>query len=146
MGQKMTYPNRLGLMGWLTGGRWGLERYLYVLHRFTGLGMLLYLFVHVLVTSARAFGRGPWERWMGIFESSPFLIGEFLVFVAFAFHAVNGLRLILIELGLAVGRPEEPIYPYRSSLNTQRPLVVVAMIVVAILVAMGGYEFLGLSH
>ncbi len=142
----MRYPNSLGLMGWLAGGRWGLERYLYVLHRLTGLGMLLYLCVHVLVTSARAFGRGPWERWMGIFESPLFVIGEFLVFVAFAFHAVNGMRLILIELGFAVGRPEEPIYPYRSSLNTQRPLVVVAMIVVAILVAMGGYEFLGLSH
>lgn len=83
---------------------------------------------------------------MGIFESPLFVIGEFLVFAAFAFHAVNGMRLILIELGFAVGRPEEPIYPYRSSLNTQRPLVVLAMIVVAILVAMGGYEFLGLSH
>ncbi len=142
----MRYPNRLGVMGWLAGGRWGIERYLYVLHRVTGLGMLLYLLVHVLVTSTRVFGRGPWERWMGIFESPLFVIGEFLVFAAFAFHAVNGMRLILIELGFAVGRPEEPIYPYRSSLNTQRPLVVIAMMFVAILVAMGGYEFLGLSH
>ena len=30
--------NRLGIWGWLGGGRWGWERYLYTLHRVTGLG------------------------------------------------------------------------------------------------------------
>ncbi len=83
---------------------------------------------------------------MGIFESPLFSFGEFFVFVAFAFHAINGVRLILIEMGFAVGKAEEPVYPYRSSLNTQRPLTVLAMIVVAILIAVGGYEFIGLTH
>lgn len=146
MAAHKNYSNRLGLMGWLGGGRWGIERYLYTLHRITGLGMLLYFVLHIIVTSSRLFGMDAWEKWMGFFKSPMFKFGEFLVFVAFAFHGINGIRLILIELGFAVGKAEEPIYPYRSSLNTQRPLMVIAMIVAAILIVAGGYEFLGLAH
>ena len=83
---------------------------------------------------------------MGIFSSPLFKIGEFLVYVAFAYHAINGIRLILIELGFSVGRAEEPVYPYKSSLNVQRPLMVAAMIVAAILIAAGGYDFFALTH
>jgi len=146
MAENKKYSNKLGLIGWLGGGKWGVERYLYTLHRITGLGLLLYFILHIFVTSSRVFGMSAWEKWMGFFGSPVFAFGEFLVYLAFAFHAVNGVRLILIELGFAVGKAEEPVYPYRSSLNTQRPLMVVAMIIVIILIAAGGYEFLGLTH
>jgi len=146
MAKHKEYPNNLGIIGWLGGGRWGVERYLYTLHRITGLGILFYFILHIFVTSSRVYGMDTWEKWMGFFGSPVFAIGEFLVFVAFAFHAVNGIRLILIELGFAVGKAEEPIYPYKSSLNTQRPLMVAAMIVAVILIAAGGYEFFGLTH
>ena len=56
----------------------------------------------------------------------------------FAFHALNGLRLILIELGFAVGKAEEPVYPYRSSLNVQRPLMIVVMVIAAVVILAGG--------
>jgi succinate dehydrogenase / fumarate reductase cytochrome b subunit len=140
------YPNKLGFWGWLGGGRWGIERYLYTLHRITGLGILFYFLLHIFVTSSRVFGMDVWEKWMGFFGSPLFKIGEFLVYIAFAYHAINGIRLILIELGFAVGKAEEPVYPYRSSLNMQRPLMVIAMIVAAVLAVAGGYQFFGLSH
>ena len=72
-------------------------------------------------------------------------VGEFLVFAAFAYHAMNGIRLVLVELGFAVGKPIEPVYPYKTSLNVQRPLLIVMMILAAIFLAAGGYEFLGLT-
>ncbi len=140
------YSNKLGLIGWLGGGRWGIERYLYTLHRITGLGILLYFILHIFVTCARVYGAEAWEKWMGIFGSPVFKIGEFLVFAAFAYHGINGIRLILIELGFAVGKAEEPIYPYKSSLNTQRPLMIAAMVVAAVLIAAGGYDFFTLTH
>lgn len=146
MAENRRYPNRLGLRGWLVGGRWGIERYLYILHRVTGLGLLLYLVLHIFVTAHRAYGQEAWEKAMRSFQHPVFKIGEFLVFVAFAFHALNGVRLILIELGFAVGRAEEPIYPYRSSLNTQRPLLVLVMVLAAVLIALGGYDFIALGH
>ena len=136
-----TYPNRLGLRGWLGGGRWGFERYLYTLHRLTGLGLLLYFVLHILLTSSRAFGQGAWAQAMGRVSGTFFLVGEYLVFAAFAFHAINGIRLVLVELGFGVGKPIEPVYPYRTCLHTQRPLAIVVMILAAAVIIWGGVDF-----
>jgi succinate dehydrogenase / fumarate reductase cytochrome b subunit len=135
------YPNRLKIWGWLGGGRWGPERYLYTLHRVTGLGLLAYFLLHILVTSQRALGQEAWEETMAGVTGPLFVFGEYLVFAAFAFHALNGVRLFLVELGIGVGKPIEPIYPYRTSLHVQRPLAIVMMVLAAILVVVGGLDF-----
>lgn len=136
------HPNALGIWGWLGGGRWGIERYAYALHRLTGLAILLYLVMHVFVTALRVRGVYLWEEGRFL-DSAPFKVGEFLVFAAFAYHAFNGVRLVLIELGFAVGRPFEPVYPYKTSLNVQRPLLVVMMLLAVVTLIAGGVEFLG---
>jgi succinate dehydrogenase / fumarate reductase cytochrome b subunit len=69
-------------------------------------------------------------------------VGEYLVFLAFAFHAVNGVRLALVELGIGIGKPIEPIYPYRTSVDEQRRLAIAAMVVAAVIAALGGVQFL----
>ncbi len=140
MAELKRHDNRLGIWGWLGGGRWGLERYAYALHRLTGLGILFYFLLHIVVTSLRAKGIYLWTE--GNFLHKPlFRVGEFLVFLAFAYHAFNGLRLVLVELGFAVGKPIEPVYPYRTSLNVQRPLLVAMMFLAGLLVVLGGAEF-----
>jgi len=140
------YDNRLGVAGWALGGRWGLERYAYTLHRITGLGILSYFLLHIFVTSTRVLGgREVWEAVMGFLHSPMFKIGEMLVYIAFCYHAFNGLRLVLIELGIMVGKPEEPIYPYKSSLNVQRPLLVVCMLLAGLFIVLGGYNFFKLT-
>jgi succinate dehydrogenase / fumarate reductase, cytochrome b subunit len=135
-------PNRLGIVGWLAGGRWGFERYMYTLHRLTGLGLLAYFLMHIFVTASRAFGESAWAAAMAKVKGPLFTVGEFLVFAAFAFHAVNGVRLVLAELGFAIGKPIEPVYPYRTSVNEQRPLAIGVMILAAILTIAGGIGFL----
>ena len=135
------HPNRLGIRGWVGGGRWGFERYLYTLHRLTGLGLLAYFLLHIFVTSARIAGPGPWKEMMESVEGPFFKFGEYLVFAAFAFHAVNGIRLGMIELGFAVGRPIEPVYPYATSVGRQRPLAIAVMLIAGVLAVWGGYNF-----
>jgi len=126
--ENKNHPNKIGVTGWLGGGRWGYERYLYSLHRITGLGLLFYFILHIFVTSSRAFGGEKlWNTLMGSVEAPLFKMGEFLVFAAFAIHGMNGIRLVLIELGFMVGKAEEPVYPYQSSLNIQRPLAIIVM-------------------
>jgi succinate dehydrogenase / fumarate reductase cytochrome b subunit len=139
--ESRTHPNRLGIRGWVGGGRWGFERYLYTLHRLTGLGLLTYFLMHIFVTSARAFGPEAWGRAMESVEGPAFKAGEYLVFAAFAFHAVNGIRLAMMELGFAVGRPIEPVYPYATSVGRQRPLALAAMLIAGVLAVWGGYNF-----
>ena len=134
-------PNRLGIWGWLGGGRWGYERYLYTLHRLTGLGLLAYFLLHIVVTSSRALSPERWKAAMDSVSGPIFVLGEYLVFVAFAFHAINGVRLAIVELGWGVGKPIEPVYPYRTSVDVQRPLAIAAMLLAAVLVVVGGLDF-----
>jgi succinate dehydrogenase / fumarate reductase cytochrome b subunit len=133
--------NNLGLLGWLSGGRYGAERYAYALHRLTGLGILAYFLMHIFVTGTRLGGPERWDSVIASLSSPVFKIGEFLVFLAFAYHAVNGIRLILVELGYLIGRPGLPSFPYNYSTLRQRPLFVVVMVIAAVLMIIGGADF-----
>ncbi len=139
------HNNRLGVWGWLGGGRWGIERYAYILHRLTGLGILLYLLMHTVVTSLRVRNIYLWTEG-GFFHQPIFRLGEFCVVAAFAFHAFNGIRLVLVELGFAVGKPIEPIYPYKTSVGVQRPLLIAVMVLALLFLLVGAYNFLGLAR
>lgn len=140
--ESRAHPNRLGIWGWIGGGRWGVERYLYALHRVTGLGLLLYFLLHIFVTAARAFGPEAWQRSMASVTGPAFKLGEYLVFLAFAFHAVNGIRLGIVELGFGVGKPIEPVYPYATSVGRQRPLALAALLIAGVIAVWGGYSFI----
>ena len=139
------HPNRLGVWGWAAGGRWGLERYLYTLHRLTGLGLLAYFLLHIVVTSSRAFGQASWERAMARVGGSVFHFGEYLVFAAFAFHAVNGIRLAIVELGFGVGKPIEPVYPYKTSVDYQRTLAIASLLISGAILVLGTLDFFVLN-
>jgi succinate dehydrogenase / fumarate reductase cytochrome b subunit len=136
------FKNNLGLMGWLSGGRYGLERYAYAVHRISGLGILAYFIMHIFVTGSRVGGPEQWESMMALFENPIFKMGEFLVFVAFAYHAVNGIRLILVELSYMIGKPGLPSFPYQYSTLRQRPLFVAVMVIAAVVVIIGGTDLL----
>jgi succinate dehydrogenase / fumarate reductase cytochrome b subunit len=141
MPETREHPNRLGVRGWLGGGRWGPDRYLYSLHRLTGLGLLSYFVLHILLTSSRALGQDAWEQSMARVSGPLFLLGEYLVFVAFAFHAINGVRLALAELGFGVGQPIEPVYPYKTVLDVQRPWVATVLVLTGLLILVGALDF-----
>lgn len=133
---------RLGLSGWVYAGKYPAERYLYTLHRISGLGLVVYLPIHVWVTGRRLAGPDVWEQTMGVLRHPVLVVGEFLVLAAFAFHALNGVRLLLGHLGYTLGRPGHPVYPYAIALHRQRPLTVVLMALAALFIAIGAWEFM----
>jgi succinate dehydrogenase / fumarate reductase cytochrome b subunit len=63
------------------------------------------------------------------------------VFAAFAYHAFNGIRLFFAEIGIGLGKPIRPIYPYRVSIHRQRPIFIVVMMLAAVVIVVGGYDF-----
>jgi succinate dehydrogenase / fumarate reductase cytochrome b subunit len=133
--------NNLGLLGWLGGGRYGFDRYAYTLHRLSGLGILAYFIMHIFVTGTRLGGPEQWDETMAVFGKPVFKFGEFLVVLAFAYHAINGIRLIIVELGYMLGKPGLPSFPYSYSTMRQKPLLVLAMVIAAILMIIGGADF-----
>lgn len=141
MEEKRHRDNYLGLRGWVSAGRYGPERRLYILHRITGIGLVLYLLMHVYVTASRINGAKAWAASMAVVSGPAFKVGEYLVMAAFVFHALNGVRLLLIRLGIGIGKPERQEYPYVSSVMKQRPLMWVLMAMVAILLVVSGLDF-----
>lgn len=135
------YNNRLGLKGWMYAGRYSFERYLYLGHRISGLGLIAYMVLHIVETANRIRGEEAWAGLMALFASPPFRVIEYLLFIMAVFHAMNGLRLILIELGFFLGRPKEPVYPYSTSVLRHRPLTYVIMVLAGLLMILGGSSF-----
>lgn len=135
--------NYLGAGGWVWAGKYKLERYLYLLHRITGLGILLFLLIHLCITTIfRIQGQDVWEATIALLRNPWFRFGEYLVVIAFIYHGLNGLRLILQELGFALGRPTPPIYPYKDSLRKKRPWTITMLAVIVILAAVVLFDFI----
>jgi len=134
------YPNNMGVTGWAYAGRYGFERYMYTLQRITGLGVLLYLLMHLLVTGQK-LDQTRWEWVMELVTKGPLPIGEFLVFAAAVFHALNGIRLLLTHFGFLMARPARPIYPFTVAALEQRWAVYLVFVVASVIVGYGAYEF-----
>ena len=107
---KPSYPHLLGIRGWAYGGRYKVERYLYILQRVTGLGVLLYLPMHLIVT-ANKMNQASWETVMHAVTRGILPWGEYLVFAGAVFHALNGLRLGITELGYILRKPARSYRP-----------------------------------
>jgi len=133
-----TNPNRLGMKGWVYAGKYSFERYLYLAHRLSGLGLIAYMVLHIVETANRMRGEQAWAGLMGLFASPPFKVIEYLLFAMAVFHAMNGIRLILVELGFFLGKPKDPVYPYSTSVMHHRPLTYVVMIITFVVVILGG--------
>ena len=128
-------PNLLGAGGWFFGGNYKVERYLYSLHRITGLGLILFTFFHLIETTVfRSQGQTVWEMTTGLLKNPVFEVGLILVSIAFAIHALNGLRLILQEFGIGLGKAKRPVYPYSDALRRKRGWSILVMIVIVILI------------
>ena len=136
-----SYPNRLGLRGWAYAGRYSFERYLYLGHRLSGLGLIPYMVLHIVETANRMRGEEAWAGLMALFASPLFKVIEYLLFAAAVFHAMNGMRLLLTELGFFLGKPKEPVYPYSTSVKRHRPLTYVIMVLAGLIMLLGGSSF-----
>lgn len=142
---KPSYPNMLGVRGWAYGGNYRIERYLYTLQRITGLGVLLYLPMHLIVT-AQKLDQVRWESVMELVTQGLLPWGEWLVFAAAVFHAMNGLRLLVTKFGFALRKPERPIYPFSLAAARQRPVVYLVFLLTLVIVGYGTFEFLSVMH
>jgi len=142
--QPSTYPNRSGIIGWLDSRHLNLERYFYTMHRLSGIVLVGYLFVHVYTTSIRLGGPAPWNSFLLTIENPLIYAGEWLLVAVVAFHGLNGIRLILAELGVSIGQPQRPIYPYKpkSLGKKQRYFILLLMIVGGILLIGAALEYL----
>lgn len=67
----------------------------WILHRVTGLGVLLFLILHVLDTAIVIYFPDLYDHALGIYKSPIFRFAELLIFFSLIFHGLNGLRIIV---------------------------------------------------
>ena len=88
---KTTLKGYIGYRG--REGQWS-----FLLHRVSGLGVLLFLAIHIVDTSFVYFAPHLYEEVLKLYQSTIFGLGEVgLVFCLF-YHGVNGIRIAYIDL------------------------------------------------
>lgn len=77
------YRVRTGMFAW-------------IMHRLTGVGLVVYLIIHIWGLKSLSDPE-TFNALIAKYHSPIFKVGEFALLVAVAYHAMNGLRIVLID-------------------------------------------------
>jgi succinate dehydrogenase / fumarate reductase, cytochrome b subunit len=82
----------------------GVGFWAYVVMRLSALGLVLYLFLHLVILSQLAVGPAAWDGFVATAKSPAFLLLDIVLIVGLLAHGLNGIRLGLIGFGIGVPR------------------------------------------
>ncbi len=80
----MRYQMREGMVAWL-------------LHRITGVGVVLFLLLHVLDITLIGWGPKTFNALLFFYRAVPFRVLEVFLLAGVLYHALNGIRIILVD-------------------------------------------------
>jgi succinate dehydrogenase / fumarate reductase, cytochrome b subunit len=86
---------RTNQFGTLYRGREG--QWSWVLHRVTGVVVILFLWAHVIDTALVGWGPNAYNRVVNVYKNPIVGVMELLLVAAVLFHALNGLRIMVID-------------------------------------------------
>ncbi len=70
----------------------------WVLHRLSGLAILAFLLIHIVDTALMLRGPDAYDHAIALYRCPWFRVGEVLIFAGVLYHALNGLRLLAVDL------------------------------------------------
>jgi succinate dehydrogenase cytochrome b subunit len=74
----------------------------YVVMRLSAVGLVLYLFLHLVILSQLAMGPTQWDSFVATAKSPAFLLLDVILIIGILAHGLNGIRLSLIGFGIGV--------------------------------------------
>lgn len=95
----------------------------FMLNRLTGLGVLLYLYLHLFVLSTLLRGPESWDAFVSFATNPLVLTLDVILLAGLLIHGLNGIRVTLTGFGLV--------------LSSQRALFVALMILAAVVLVIG---------
>ena len=120
---------RRGIAGWFDPRGRRLGGWAFALNRLSGLGVLAYLYLHLMVLST--FARGP-EAWNSFvaFASNPLvLVMDVVLLAGLLLHGLNGIRVSLVGMGVVASR--------------QKALFIALMVIAVLVLAIGAVRIFG---
>ncbi len=83
--------------GWQTIYRGQTGQWAQLLHRITGLGVVLFLLGHIVDTLLLGWGPGVYDMVIGWYHSPWAMWAEILLAAGVVYHAINGIRVTIID-------------------------------------------------
>lgn len=90
------------LIAWFDVRRDRLGTWAFALNRLTGIGLTVYLFLHLGVLSLLAQGSEGWDNFLELAHSPIYLIFDVILIFGILFHGLNGIRVALVGMGVGV--------------------------------------------
>jgi succinate dehydrogenase / fumarate reductase, cytochrome b subunit len=75
----------------------------YALNRITGIGLVVYLYLHLGILSMLIQGQSAWDAFVALARSPFYLTLDVVLLAGILIHGLNGLRLAFTGLGFSVG-------------------------------------------
>jgi len=95
---------RRGVAGWFDPRGRRLGGWAFALNRLTGLGLVLYLYLHLVILSRLAAGPGAWDSFVDLALSPPLLVLDVILISGMLLHGLNGIRVALVGFGFIPDR------------------------------------------
>ncbi len=102
----MTEAKRSNMLSWfnpVTINKRGIGMWAWVFQRLTGIGIVGYLYLHFVTLSSLLQGANAYEEHAYYYAS--IALFQFMVwglFVIIIYHGLNGLRVILLDIGVSI--------------------------------------------
>jgi succinate dehydrogenase cytochrome b subunit len=97
-------PRRRGVLGWFDPRHRRLGGWAFALNRLAGLGILVYLYLHLVILSQLARGPEAWDSFVALASSPLILAFDVVLLAGLLIHGLNGVRVTLVGFGLVVSR------------------------------------------
>ena len=122
---------RRGIAAWVDPRHRRLGSWAFLLNRLSGVGLLLYLYLHLVVLSLLVRGPDSWDAFVAIATNPVVLAFDVVLLAGLLVHGFNGIRVTLVGLGLLVDR--------------QRVLFVAVVVVAGIIAIAAGARIFGVT-
>ena len=77
--------------------RGGPGHWSWVLHRLTGIGVFLFLLIHIVDISIIGWGPVVFNKLLFLYRNPVFRVGEVGLVAAVLYHAINGVRICITD-------------------------------------------------
>jgi len=82
----------------------------WILHRISGIGLVIFIIIHIEGMFHIAKGPKAFNDVIAMYNTPLFKVLEIFLFAAIMFHAVNGLRVILLDFASGSRYPKPLIW------------------------------------
>lgn len=111
---------------------------MWIAHRISGLGVLLFLVLHIFGMSMAFFDPHLHEAMLNLYKTPVFAVAELALAACLIYHAINGTRIAIFEL--------KPELWMKQKVATRWALIITAVVTVPWLAVMVGYTIKGLTE